>query len=158
MRVIAFSDTHGVYRNAETIVKRNLGADLFIFLGDGERDFDRLVTRFPEKRLVGVGGNCDFCSMLPDSATESFEGATIFFTHGHKYGVRGGTATLCKFAETAGADIVLFGHTHQRYLKYENGVYVVNPGSAGCPRDSLPPSFAIIDITPKGIMVNHVDV
>ena len=40
MRIIVFSDTHGNYSAMHKIFKRNGDADLFIFLGDGERDLD----------------------------------------------------------------------------------------------------------------------
>ena len=44
MRIIVFSDTHGNYSAMHKIFKRNGDADLFIFLGDGERDLDSAVS------------------------------------------------------------------------------------------------------------------
>lgn len=49
MRIIVFSDTHGNYSAMHKIFKRNGDADLFIFLGDGERDLDSLRVQYLDK-------------------------------------------------------------------------------------------------------------
>ena len=36
MRIVLMSDSHGNYAAINNIVKRNLSADIFIHLGDGE--------------------------------------------------------------------------------------------------------------------------
>ncbi|MFR3419646.1 MAG: metallophosphoesterase family protein [Eubacterium sp.] len=41
------------------------------------------------------------------------------------------------------ADIVLFGHTHNQYTEYLDGLYIMNPGSVGMNGD-----YGVIDITP----------
>lgn len=48
------------------IFKRNGDADLFIFLGDGERDLDSLRVQYLDKKIVNVSGNCDFASLTPE--------------------------------------------------------------------------------------------
>ena len=40
----------------------------------------------------------------------------------------------------------------------ENGIYIMNPGSASSPRDGKKPSYGIIDITKSGILMNIADV
>jgi len=45
------------------------------------------------------------------------------------------SALLARFAE-ADADFVLYGHTHQQVVRRIGPVLVINPGSAGEPRDS----------------------
>jgi putative phosphoesterase len=44
------------------------------------------------------------------------------------------SARLARFAE-AGADFVLYGHTHAQVVRQVGGVLVINPGSAGDARD-----------------------
>lgn len=158
MRVIALSDTHGNFRNMREIFRRcGNSADAFIFLGDGERDLDRIRACCPGKTILNVAGNCDYGSMTPDNDIFNAGPAKIFFTHGHNWGVKSSVDRLFYKAKEIGADIVLFGHTHCRYYEYCEGIHILNPGSAGCPRDGMPPSYAFIDITDSGIFCSHVD-
>ena len=78
-------------------------------------------------------------------------GHGIFFTHGHTLGVKYGTERLVSAARAAGCDIALYGHTHASKVLYEDGMYVVNPGSCAEPRDGSK-SYAVIDIEENGIM------
>lgn len=159
LRIIVFSDTHGNYSAMHKIFKRNGDADLFIFLGDGERDLDSLRVQYLDKKIVNVSGNCDFASLTPENDIYMTDnGIKIFFTHGHKWGVKYSTDMLFYKAKEIGAQIALFGHTHCRYYAYEEGVHILNPGSAGAPRDGKPASYAYIDITKDGgIFCSHVD-
>ena len=47
--------------------------------------------------------------------------------------------------------ITLFGHTHIPVTVYEEGVWLVNPGSVSAPRQGKP-TYAVIDIEQNGIM------
>ena len=46
----------------------------------------------------------------------------------------------------AGIQVVVHGHTHVPSIERKNGVLYLNPGSAGPPRSSRPPSLAILEI------------
>ena len=52
------------------------------------------------------------------------------------------------------ADIVLYGHTHIAYTGYEDGLYILNPGTAR-PAGG---SYGMVDITPAGVVLNVVKV
>lgn len=54
------------------------------------------------------------------------------------------------------AKVVLFGHTHEAYYEYRDGIHILNPGSLGHPRGSLYPTYAVIDIQGKNIVCNHI--
>lgn len=158
MRIIVISDTHRNFDAIYKIFERNKEVDLFIFLGDGERELEDVKMLYPDKIVLSVSGNCDFASDSPYVSMTMQRGKKIIFLHGHTYGVKGGPGGVIGLARENKADIVLFGHTHQRYYSYEDGLYVLNPGSAGQPRDGKRPSYAFIDITDAGIVCNHVDV
>ena len=50
--------------------------------------------------------------------------------HGHTHRVKTGYGGAIAAARQAGADILLFGHTHQAYAeRLEDGLWVMNPGS-----------------------------
>lgn len=158
MRIVVFSDTHGNYSAMHKVFMRNGGASLFIFLGDGEKDLERLRIKYLDKKILNVSGNCDGCSLTPESNTYTLpDGRKIFYTHGHKWGVKYSLGKISAKAKEVGAEIVLFGHTHCRFAETHDGVLYLNPGSAGCPRDGKPACYAWIDVTDKGIVYNHVD-
>lgn len=159
MRIIVVSDTHGLYSRLHAVIMRNPDADAFIHLGDGEAECDLLLRNFPEiaPRFHHVKGNCDYGSQAPIFKTlDAAHGHRIFATHGHRYGVNFDLGTLITTAKENGCDIVLYGHTHVQKSVYEDGIYILNPGSASCPRDGRPASYGFVDITPSGIITNNV--
>lgn len=161
MRIIVISDTHGFYNRLYSIVMRNAKADAFIHLGDCVDECVELLRYFPEftDRFYYIKGNCDYGSDAPlAKIIDIAPGHRIFATHGHKYGVKYDLGTLVTTAKEAGCDIALFGHTHERLCTYEDGVHIMNPGSASCPRDGKPCSYGFIDITDAGVVVNNVSV
>lgn len=159
MRIIAFSDSHRHYQNVHKLFETtHLTTDLYIFLGDGENDLDNLIYLYPDKKILSVAGNCDFGSLNPRMGSVEVCGKKILFTHGDHQNVRYGISRLKSLARDNGADVVLYGHTHCRRCDYEDGVYFINPGSIGSPRDGLSPSYAAIDIIPAGVLCTHVDI
>ncbi len=156
MRLIVISDTHGDYRKLEEILMRHQeDANAVIFLGDGLRDLDLLIQRYPKLKYYAVAGNCDY-NRMEKRVDLIFEGGKrIFITHGDQFGVKSSTERLVALAMQHHADMVLFGHTHQGFSRYQDGLYLFNPGSPSCPRDSKP-SYGIIDIPQSGIFPNLV--
>lgn len=157
MRMIVVSDTHGDLRGFKAIIDQQPKADLFIHLGDCEWDLDQIKTTFPDKQFLSVAGNCDFGSDTPTENETVACGRRIFYTHGHPYHVKFGYASAIGEARRRGADILLFGHTHLAYTAYEDGLYIMNPGSVGHPRDSHP-TYGVLDITDAGIVLNIAEV
>lgn len=156
MRAIVFSDSHGNYDVLETIVERHReDADLFIHLGDGEREMEYIRYAYPEKKFLFVAGNCDYGSEAPDYDVADFGGKKIFLTHGWRFGVKGSLDPIKEEARKFGADILLFGHTHIAETDYDEGLYVMNPGSCARPREGGP-SYGIIDVTKAGIAFHIV--
>ncbi|MGN0606378.1 MAG: metallophosphoesterase family protein [Oscillospiraceae bacterium] len=160
MRIIVMSDSHGDYFAVEEIIQRNLSADMFIHLGDGERELDKIVVKYPYLNIYHVKGNCDCGSFSPDILNLNLEyGHKLIAVHGHNHAVKYDRSLeiLKKAAKNNNSDIILYGHTHARDSRYDDGIFILNPGSASCPRDGNKPSFALIDITPKGIVTNIAD-
>jgi putative phosphoesterase len=56
-------------------------------------------------------------------------------------------ATFDRIARVAGTDVLLFGHTHLPYQKCVSGVFFVNCGSVGKPKDGNPqPGYVILNL------------
>lgn len=158
MRIVVFSDSHRNHQNVHKLFEQTyLSTDLYICLGDCEGDLDNIPYLYPDKQILSVAGNCDYGSTLPIVDKVTAAGKKIVFTHGHTQLVNFGLGRLKKLAKDNEADLVLFGHTHVRRCDYEDGVYYINPGSLGKPRDGLPPSYAAIDIIPAGILCTHAE-
>jgi putative phosphoesterase len=63
-----------------------------------------------------------------------------------------------KIAKKAGADIVVFGHTHDAMVKDVGGVLFVNPGSVGRPNDGDPrASYAILNLDGLKVEMRRLD-
>lgn len=152
MKVLVFSDSHGEYSSMKTAIRTQTAAEVVLFCGDGEEDFDSVKREFPDKMFVAVRGNCDWGSALPYSETLVLEGKKIFMTHGHLQRVKMYYDEIINYAHSIGADILLFGHTHTAYTNYDNGLYIMNPGSAS----GYAATYGIIDITEAGILTNVI--
>jgi putative phosphoesterase len=141
--------------------------DAVIFLGDGLRDFS--YCEFDGVTLFAVNGNCDcfgeYGSLQPLPELEiTLGGKKIFAAHGHKYNVKFGYEAIVAEGARRGADIVLFGHTHNAHAEYlpagetdygvtlEKPMYLMNPGSIG----EYYPSFGCIEINKAGqVILSH---
>ena len=105
--------------------------DAVFHLGDCERDTQRLEKEFPDLPLYRVCGNCDREPVNPEVLQLTLDGVKFFLTHGHRYSVKYTLDALLNAAYFVGADMVLLGHTHHAMSETIQGLYVVNPGTAG---------------------------
>ena len=156
MRIIVMSDSHGSFSRVMAILHDNPGADLFLHLGDGAKDFEEAGWLFPDTARKAVQGNCDFgydLELMQEGVLEA-EGKRILYTHGDRYRVKQGLEELEKAAREKEADIVLYGHTHTAFQEYRDGLWILNPGSV---RDSsyTPAGYLVLDITPAGVVPVH---
>lgn len=130
MKIAVFSDTHGSARGMINAV-REYRPDVIIHLGDGNDDLRKLGKEFPDIPVHCVRGNCDSECHAPEAMTVELCGVSAFLTHGHRYSVRYKLDTLLYAAECNGAKIAMFGHTHSAGFEEVEGIYVLNPGTAG---------------------------
>ena len=135
MKIFVFSDSHGVLAPMKDVIEKGK-PDLVLHLGDNIRDGWWLAEMFPHIPHRFVRGNCDaFCtrgSLLKSSREEEIfdaGGRRILMTHGHRYGVKSGLGAIRKAGQKAGADIVLFGHTHVAHHEMVGDMHLFNPGS-----------------------------
>jgi len=144
MKICVFSDSHGYADNMISAIHLEK-PELCFFLGDGERDIEKVEERFPDIPVYAVRGNCDFRSTYKSSLICEVEGVRIFATHGHLSNVKYeyDLETLTSQAIEAEARIALFGHTHDQHLSESRGVTLLNPGSAG---RGYYPSYAVLNI------------
>ena len=68
MRIVVFSDSHGITPAMEAAVEQQKSAKLFIHLGDGLEEFKRLMSKYPNKEYWCVRGNCDYSASEESTA------------------------------------------------------------------------------------------
>lgn len=151
MRILVVSDTHGDMHSLLRAVKAQPKAEVIVHCGDGDEQLQTLKMMYKDKMIVGVRGNCDWSSMLPATETLSICGKKIFITHGHLYNAKMGLYQIASVAREQGADILLFGHTHMPLSEYDDGLYLLNPGSC----HGYYASYGYIDITDNGEIVTN---
>ncbi|HOQ14416.1 MAG TPA: YfcE family phosphodiesterase [Bacillota bacterium] len=158
MKIIVFSDSHGNNNVINQVLSMHADtSDYAIHLGDGAYDFLEMAPLYKNLRFVAVAGNCDkaLSTQAPASLVLDIDNVRLFLCHGHKHGVKFGTARLIKNAAAEGADIALFGHTHKAYEKYipdaKGGrpIRLFNPGAA------VTGSFGLIEIKDGSILMSH---
>lgn len=129
MKLLVLSDIHGHTRAMMRAVDAHNDADAVFFLGDGLRDVEEINEVYPRMRVYRVRGNCDYACFDPLEGLTAFAGVAVYYTHGHLFGVKSGLEALANAAASQGADVALFGHTHQPYRQAWGGVTLFNPGS-----------------------------
>ena len=160
MKIMVASDIHGSIGWAGRIIEKykETGADKLLLLGDllyhgprndlpsdyAPKEVIALLNEY-KKDILAVRGNCDFGTELKNVLICVIEGVTIFMTHGHLSYVKYeyDLDTLTSQALEAGADIALFGHTHDQHISENRGVTLINPGSVG---RGYYPAYAVLNI------------
>ncbi len=153
MRFLILGDTHIPDRAQELPqwVKKIIEGqkyDAILFTGDAT---EYSVLHYLERhgKTYAVRGNMDFLE-LPRFQIIDAEGHRIFLFHSTEVRPRGDPDQLEAYGRTAGADIVVFGHTHKRDTYARNGMLFTNPGTAtgawGGVTRGEPESLAILEL------------
>lgn len=156
MKILVFSDSHSNPSFMLEAMRTHMAAGpvaRIVHLGDGYRDFLLLRDTYPDIPQTVVAGNGEdvlFGAHPPISYSEIFseDGIRFFATHGHRLQVKNDLDTAANAGARAGADVVLFGHTHiaedTRYdTLYGKTVRMINPGAVG---SGYKPSYAVLEI------------
>ena len=133
MKILIFSDSHGMLSFMRHCIE-TVRPDAVVHLGDHYSDYQDIQEEFPQLIYYAVPGNCDLhravYGELEIKVPELF-GVRFYMTHGHKHGVKMGLYRLLADARAAGAQAVLYGHTHIPLCRQEeDGLWVLNPGPA----------------------------
>lgn len=146
MRVGLVSDTHG--RLPPEVLTELAGVDRIIHAGD-IGPYEILLELQRIAPVTAVCGNTDRYEIrdrVPDIAELDLMGHKVAVIHGHQLGTP--TAKRLR-AALPDARVIVYGHTHQPRVDREEGVLLVNPGSASVPRLGLSPSVGILAFDPE---------
>ena len=147
MRIFVVSDTHGRIEDFVQFAKKLEKPDLIIHLGDYADDgFE--IERAMNVDTVVIKGNCDFLveKRINNEEILTLNDKKVLVTHGHRYNVKMDILDLFYRAKEEGADLVLFGHTHNPLIVEEEGILFMNPGTPSLPRGFIGKSFGLVNI------------
>jgi len=161
MKYLIASDIHGSAHYAALLAQRfeSVGASKLILLGDilyhGPRNslpeghdcqsVAEILNRLSDK-IIAVRGNCDAevdqvmlnFPIMADYAILEAGALSMFLTHGHRWNP--GNLPPLK-----ACNALIYGHTHIPELSRQDGIFMINPGSAALPRGGFCPSYAIFE-------------
>jgi uncharacterized protein len=152
MRLGVISDTHGLLR--PEVFDAFAQVDHILHAGDiGSLELlAELEALGPVTAVYGNTDGFDLRSRVPRVARVELDGFDIVVTHGDQFGSPTPEKLNVAFPE---AQILVYGHTHRPLLTIVDVVVtVMNPGSAGPRRFTIPPSVGILEleagIPPRG--------
>ncbi|HEU4686678.1 MAG TPA: metallophosphoesterase family protein [Nitrospira sp.] len=144
LRIGVIADTHGLFDPA--IYRHFRGVDRIIHAGDiGHRSVIARLARIAP--VIAVSGNVDDRKVTrcgPETVVE-LAGTRVAVRHiiYERGKIRKDAAA---FLARVRADICIFGHTHQPKIARVGDVLLLNPGSAGPKRFSLPRGIALLSL------------
>ncbi len=152
MKIGLISDTHGFLDPRLTRIFR--GVDHILHAGDIGPDF--LIAQLESiAPVTAVLGNNDNSPCFPLTQVVVL-GEVKFLVH-HIITPRALTEELRARVAQEKPDVVMFGHSHQKFDQVVNGVRFVNPGYAGQPKFGAERSVALLEVSSgKSIEVRFV--
>ncbi len=134
MKILVLSDSHSSLFFMRSCI-RAIRPDAVVHLGDYFDDAAAVAEENPQMLFHQVPGNCDRYRVPAwQSQVLSYPigGVNMYMTHGHNHRVKQTLSLLLADARASGAAAVLYGHTHcPDCHREEDGLWVLNPGSAG---------------------------
>jgi putative phosphoesterase len=150
MRVGIISDTHGLLRREA--IEHLSGADHIIHAGDigAAEVIDELRKIAPTTAVRGNVDRGEWAKDYPETEFVVLAGQALYVLHNLK------EITLDPAA--SGLDVVISGHSHRPKIETKNGVFYINPGSAGPRRFKLPVAVATLAISGSVILPRIVEI
>lgn len=152
MKLVVFSDSHGNIDAFNQMLQAEGSYDAIYCLGDSGFSKSFLSNH----NIISVKGNYPFGPKLPLEIIKKIVNYNFFLTHGHLYGVKFTLNRLINKANILRADICIFGHTHQAYLRKTNQLILLNPGALSYNKSSNGPSYSRIYLTDNSINIEIV--
>ncbi len=138
MRIGLISDTHGLLR--PEALDALAGVERIIHAGDigGPEVIETLSAIAPVDAVRGNNDKGGWAAELPAWLALEFEGVGIHVLHD--------VNDMDVEPTAAGFHVVIAGHSHKPLVKEREGLLLVNPGSAGPRRFSLPVTIGYLTV------------
>jgi len=149
MLIAVTGDTHG----RVDVVKRHLKLckpDYLIHTGDFYSDGSRLARQLGLD-FTGIRGNCDTNRKGELIEVVELDHHRFCVLHGHQHRVKHTLNDVYYYGLEMEAEVLVFGHTHVPCCEFQDGIWLLNPGSPSLPRLGYGASYILIK-TGKGII------
>jgi len=146
-RLGIISDTHGLLRpEAEEFLR---GCDRILHGGDigTPKVLARLSAIAPVTAVRGNNDQGAWAQAIPETQLLAFGGIHVCVIHD--------LSLLDLDPAAAGIQVVVSGHSHQHRIEQRDGIFFVNPGSAGPRRFKLPISIGEI-LVENGVILPRI--
>jgi uncharacterized protein len=148
-RIGLISDTHGLLRPQAIEALR--GSELIVHAGDVGKP--EILTALRELApVIAVRGNvdtADWARTLPETAVAEADKVLLYVLHD--------VHALDLDPPAAGFQVVVSGHSHRPGKFERDGVFYINPGSAGPRRFQLPVTVARLNLKGTPFAVEFVE-
>jgi uncharacterized protein len=153
LKIGVISDTHGLFDPA--IPSVFAGVEAIIHAGDiGKLEVIRLLEQIAP--VLAVEGNNDWFGTFPTERLERIAGRRIMVRHifGELHQLDAFDMTLI---EQVRPDVLVFGHSHRPYSERLGQTLLLNPGSAGPRRFSLPRTVGLLVLEDREVRAQIID-
>lgn len=127
MKLLITSDVHGDYDRLKKVCEKHKDIPHHLNAGDMVLHEQHYLPYM----IITVKGNNDYGVDAPLIRLINIDNQKIMLVHGHQEYVKYGLERLKLKAKLHEANIVIFGHTHKRYLMVEEDILFINPGALG---------------------------
>ncbi|MHA6491993.1 metallophosphoesterase family protein [Pseudomonas borbori] len=149
MKIGLIADTHNLLRSAALAALED--CDLLIHAGDiGQPGLlERLRQLAPLHVVRGNNDRDELYADLPHSLELDCQGVRLFVVHER--------ADLPQDLAERGVQVAICGHSHKPIIERRDGLLLINPGSAGPRRFSLPITVGRLHIDAKGVRAELIE-
>ncbi len=140
------SDTHGGL--CPDVFKHFEGVDAILHAGDIGTE-EVLIELEAIAPVYAVRGNVDFFQAahhLPRKRVEVFDGVRFGLIHGDIFPKSTILDQLIPYFAKDHVDAIVFGHTHERYLRKRGSVWLINPGASNPRQASSCHSVVVVQV------------
>ncbi len=142
MLIAVTGDTHGRIDAVKNELERKR-LDYLLHTGDFYADGIRLAYHLGID-FSGVRGNCDTGPRGKQEEMLDLAGHRFCILHGHRHRVKTTLNDVYYHGLEIGAEVVVFGHTHTPCCDFQDGIWLINPGSPSLPRSGSMASYVLI--------------
>lgn len=149
LRVGVVADTHDLVR--PELIEALAGVDRLLHAGDvcSAGTLEALAALAPVTAVRGNNDRGPWADALPEACTAELEDVRVWLCHDR--------ADLARLPPPPGTDLIVVGHSHRPLEDLHDGIPLLNPGSPGRRRFSLPVACARLEVDGARFSIERIE-